>query len=154
MSVTLPSVLWHCWLGVMKSIRPVNKLSDEVLAWLSVWTEVQMICIWSSWCRCHPIISCSNKIQNSLTFLVPAYPGWIEQEAIKWASVCLIMSANHLQDDQVLHKGSHSFYLPPTRLVHKWNEPYLPLLPSHSVTTLWLVLISHPTEGRRLSWPG
>jgi len=25
-----------------------RKLSDEVLAWLSVWSEVQMICIWSS----------------------------------------------------------------------------------------------------------
>ena len=24
-----------------------KKLSDEVLAWLSVWSEVQMICIWS-----------------------------------------------------------------------------------------------------------
>jgi len=23
-------------------------LSDEVLAWLSLWNEVQMICIWSS----------------------------------------------------------------------------------------------------------
>jgi len=25
-----------------------EKLSDEVLAWLSVWSEVQIICIWSS----------------------------------------------------------------------------------------------------------
>ena len=25
-----------------------KKLSDEVLAWLCVWSEVQMICIWSS----------------------------------------------------------------------------------------------------------
>jgi len=23
----------------------------------------------------------------------------------------------------------------------------------HSITALWLVLISHPAEGRRLSWP-
>jgi len=27
-----------------------------------------MICIWSSWCHCHPIISCSRKIQNGLPF--------------------------------------------------------------------------------------
>jgi len=28
--------------------HPVRKnLSDEVLAWLSVWSEMQMICIWS-----------------------------------------------------------------------------------------------------------
>jgi len=25
-----------------------KKLTDEVLAWLPVWIEVQMICIWSS----------------------------------------------------------------------------------------------------------
>jgi len=37
-------------------------------AWLSVWSEVQMICIRSSWCNCHPIISCFIKIQNSLPF--------------------------------------------------------------------------------------
>jgi len=45
-----------------------KKLSGEVLAWLSVWSEVQMICIWSSWCHCHSIISCSSKIQNGLPF--------------------------------------------------------------------------------------
>jgi len=25
-----------------------------VLAWLSVWIEVQIVCIWSSWCHCIP----------------------------------------------------------------------------------------------------
>jgi len=49
-----------------------KKLSDKMLAWLSVWSEVQMICIWSSWCHCHTIISCWTKIQIGLTFLVPA----------------------------------------------------------------------------------
>jgi len=34
-----------------------NKLSDEGLAWLSVWSTVQMICIWCSWCHCHPTVS-------------------------------------------------------------------------------------------------
>jgi len=28
----LPSVLWHCWLGIMKSIRPVK------IEWLSICT--------------------------------------------------------------------------------------------------------------------
>jgi len=45
-----------------------KKLSDEVLAWLSIWSVVHMICIWSSWCHCHPIISCFRKIQNGLPF--------------------------------------------------------------------------------------
>ena len=36
-----------CWMGGRKSIWPA-KLSDEVLTWLSVWSEVQTVCIWSS----------------------------------------------------------------------------------------------------------
>ena len=35
-------------------------------------------CIWSSWCLCHPTISCSSKIQNSLTVTL-AYPGCPEK---------------------------------------------------------------------------
>jgi len=36
---------------------PCTKLTDDVLAWLglSLWSEVLMSCIWSSWCHCHPI---------------------------------------------------------------------------------------------------
>jgi len=34
--------------GCQKEHPTCKKLSDEVLAWLSVWSEVQMICIWSS----------------------------------------------------------------------------------------------------------
>jgi len=35
-----------------------------VLAWLSIWSEVQTNCIWSSWCHCQPIISYFIKIQH------------------------------------------------------------------------------------------
>jgi len=66
-----------------------KKLSDKVLAWLSVWIEMQMICIWSSWCHCHPVINCFIKIRICLTFLVLAYPGFPGKEAIKQASACL-----------------------------------------------------------------
>jgi len=47
-----------------------KKLSGKMLTWLwlSVWNEVQMIVIWSSWCQCHPIISCFINIQNGFYF--------------------------------------------------------------------------------------
>ena len=32
------------------------KLSDKVLVWLSVWSEMQIVCIRSSWCHFIPII--------------------------------------------------------------------------------------------------
>jgi len=62
-----------------------------VLAWLSVWREVQMICIWSIRCYCHPIISCFVKIHSGLTFLMPAYPGCLTIEEC-WQSVSIWQS--------------------------------------------------------------
>ena len=63
-----PSLLqWCCWLGGKKGIRPVKTEwwgTGVVICLLC--SEVQMICIWSSWCHCHPTISCSSKIQNGL----------------------------------------------------------------------------------------
>jgi len=60
------------------------KIDYEVLALLSVWSEVQMISTWSSWCHCCPIISCFIKIQNCSAFLVSAYPSCPWKEAVKW----------------------------------------------------------------------
>ena len=50
------------------------KLSD-IFAWLSVWSKVHIVCIWSGQCYCHfdtLIFSCLIKVQNSFTFLVLA----------------------------------------------------------------------------------
>ena len=60
------SVLWRCWLGGRKGIRPV-KMSGGVLAWLSVWGEVQT-CIWPSWCHCHSLSLASVKSRLVLPF--------------------------------------------------------------------------------------
>ena len=67
MFLWLPSVLWRCWLGGRKGVQPVKKLSSEVLAWLSVWSEVQ-ICIWPSWCHCHSLSLASVKSRLVLPF--------------------------------------------------------------------------------------
>ena len=44
-----------------------KKLSGGVLAWLSVWSEVQT-CIWSSWCHCHSPSLASVKSRLVLPF--------------------------------------------------------------------------------------
>ena len=62
-------LFWTYWLQTCPSISCLPSWFCEILAWLSVWSKVQMICILSSWGHCHPIISCSSKIQNGL--LVP-----------------------------------------------------------------------------------
>jgi len=39
-----------------------KKLSDKVLAWLSVWSEVHMFCIWFSWCHPSSFASLKSRI--------------------------------------------------------------------------------------------
>ena len=84
----LPSVLWRCWLGDRKGIRPVKKLSGGVLVWLSVWSEVQT-CIWSSCCHCRSL-TCFSKVQIGFTFLVPAHPGSPGKRAVKLVCMCMV----------------------------------------------------------------
>ena len=68
----LPSVLWRCWLGGRKGIRPVKN-------WLVRCWRVMPLPL---------TISCFSKIQIGFTFLVLAHPGSPEQRAIK--PVCVI----------------------------------------------------------------
>ena len=63
-------------------------LSGGVLAWLSLWSEVQT-CIRPSWSHCH---SCFNKIQIGFTFLVLDHPGSPGQRAVKRVCVCVCSS--------------------------------------------------------------
>ena len=44
-------------MGDRPSLSPPLPHSGEVLAWLSVCSKMQIICIWSSCCHCHPIVS-------------------------------------------------------------------------------------------------
>ena len=71
-----------------------KKLSHGVLAWLSVWNVVQMICIRSSWCHCHPIISCFSKIQNGLPFWCRLTQVILEKRPL---NVCVCVCGGHLE---------------------------------------------------------
>jgi len=45
---------------------------------------LHMICMWSSWCHCCPVISCFIIVQKGLTFLVLAYPGSSGISVVSW----------------------------------------------------------------------
>jgi len=62
-------LVWH-----QEEHLACKKLSDEVLVSLSVWSRVQMICIWCRWCHYHYIVSCFIKTRIGLTFMLLAYP--------------------------------------------------------------------------------
>jgi len=81
-------VLWRCWLGGRKGIRPVKNLSGEVLAWLSVWSEMQT-CIWPSWCRCHSLSLGSVKSRLVLPFWYRLTQVVPEEEPLNGCVLCV-----------------------------------------------------------------
>ena len=75
-------------MGGRKNIRPVKKLSGGVLAWLSVWSEVETLHM----AQLMPLpltVSCFSKIQIGITFLVPAHLGSPGHRAVKRVCVCV-----------------------------------------------------------------
>ena len=89
----VPSVLWRCWLGGRKGIRPVKN-------WV--------VGCWHGFCLEHstdlhmaqmplPLtISCFSKIQIGYAFLVPAHPGSPGQRAVKRVCVCVCVTTVHV----------------------------------------------------------
>jgi len=69
-----------------------KKLRDDLLAWLCARSKAQVICIWSNWCQCHPIISCFIKVQIGLTWhltCIVAMQVFLKKEAIERVSVIM-----------------------------------------------------------------
>jgi len=61
---------WHGYLSEAScKLFAYGLVSDIAIFVLKREVKLQLTnCIWSSWCHCHPIISCSSKIQNGLPF--------------------------------------------------------------------------------------
>ena len=68
-----------------------KKLSGGVLAWFSVWSEVQT-CIWSSCCHCHSLSLASVKSRLVLPFWYRLTRGSPGQRAVKRVCVCVCVS--------------------------------------------------------------
>ena len=86
-ATSVPSVLWHCWLGGRKGIRPVKT------EW---WGAGVVICLERGadlhTAQLTPLpltVSCFSKIQIDFTFLVLAHLGSPGQRAVKRVCVCV-----------------------------------------------------------------
>jgi len=77
----LDTVGWASWASGL------YKLSDGVLVRLSVWSEVQIVCMWFSWCQCIPKPPCLlphlNPDWSYLSGTSLPYPGCPGKEAVK-----------------------------------------------------------------------
>ena len=117
----LPSVLWRCWLVGTKGIRPVKKLSGWVLAWLSVWCEVQT-CIWPSWCHCHTLSLASVKFWLVLPFwyrltLVVAEKRAVKRVYLLWTELMMTLQRAWSRRDYPTSRKLH-------RIWELWSREY------------------------------
>jgi len=67
----LSSVLWHCWLGGRKGIRPVKKLGDSGGGHWLVWMEWRP----AGWPVCLPLLIFPCTIKSRSPLLALAHPG-------------------------------------------------------------------------------
>ena len=91
--MTLPSVLWRCWLAVRKGIQPekTERWSAGVAICLERGADLHMA-------QLMPLpltVSCFSRIQTGFTFLVPAHPRSPGQRAVKRVCVCVTESDNN-----------------------------------------------------------
>jgi len=90
-TVLLPSVLWRCWLGGRKGIRPVKTewWGADVVICLERGADLHIA-------QLMPLlltVSYFSKIQIGFTFLVPAHPGSPGKRAVKRMCVCVCVCA-------------------------------------------------------------
>ena len=64
-------------------------LSGGVLAWVSVYGEVQM-CTWSSWCHCHPLFLASVKSRLVLPFWYRLTQVSPDTGPFNWCCCCVV----------------------------------------------------------------
>jgi len=74
--------------GLQEGHPACKKLRGGVLAWLSVWSEVQT-CIRPSGFHCHSLSLVSLKSRLVVTFLVRAHLGSPGKGAVKLVCVCV-----------------------------------------------------------------
>ena len=68
-----------------------KKQSRGVLAWLSVWSEVQT-CIWPSWCHCHSLSLAPVKSRLVLPFWYRLIQVVLEKRPLNGCSSCSYLS--------------------------------------------------------------
>ena len=126
--------------GRQKSIWPVKKLSGGVLAWLSVWSEVQT-CIWSSWCHCHSLSLASVKSRLVLPFWYRLTRVVPEKRVVKTrACVCVCVDVS-LKENKCYR--NHLFYFTFILIADGFTQCCVCLIPTrlwHHISRLLLVM--------------
>ena len=108
----MPSVLWRCWLGGRKGIRPVKNW--VVRCWHGYLSGARCRLACTQLMPLPLTVSCFSKIQIGFTFLVPAHPGSPGHRAVERVCVCVCAVCNKflpkwplLQKLTLFFRGGH-----------------------------------------------
>ena len=97
-AIAVTSVLWHCWLGSRKGIRPVKNVGDGGGGhWL-----IQMEWRPAGWSMCLPLLISPCTIKSRSSLLAPGHPGGPGKRAIKRLWWCDNMHVSFLFSYYVL----------------------------------------------------
>ena len=93
-----------------------KKLIGGVLAWLSVWSEVQT-CIWPSWCHCHSLSLASVKSRLVLPFWY-----WLTRVVLEKGPfngcVCVLLPQHLLQDVEISDHSVGTYHPDKTGIIY------------------------------------
>ena len=78
-----------------------------VTAWLSVWSEVQIVCVWSCWCHCYPTLA-SFKSRLVLPFWSRLSQIVMEKRPLNGCNV-VVLKERHLLILYTMHCNNHTF---------------------------------------------
>jgi len=123
----------------------LQKLSGEVLTWLSVWSKCKWFAMHMvSWCHCHPIISCSSKIQNGLPFWCRLTQVVLERG--HFTDVVVVVYAWHIHSLFLLY-WSRCWSVCRVRTCYKVSfQPHVIVKLNYALSsTSWMVLIMTPS---------
>ena len=160
-------MLWRCWLGSRKGIRPVKTewWGAGVVIYLERGADLHIV-------QLIPLpltVSCFSKIQIGFTFLVSAYPGSPRQRAIKRVCVCVCVCIGQsttgpslIPQLGVVVMVEGGILLKQSLLVDiRQSDCCIASVIPNLWSPFWLqscalesVLIFCPTEDVRLSWMG
>ena len=130
-ALSTTSVLWRCWLGGRKGIRPVK--NEWWGTGMVVWSEMQT-CIWPSWCYCQSLSLASVKSRLVLPF-------WYQLTRVVPEKGPLNVCVKHCQQGKVIIKlmyFEHNRSDKNTQKTSNWNHSCFILCnKSNKIVTFW-----------------
>jgi len=121
-----------------------------VLVWLPVWSEVQIVRIWSSWCHCHP--KTSSSLASFKPKLVLPFWYWLPLDVLEKTPLngCSNSSSSSYPPHNCILEGKGNTVncckAIKKKLVLSWSQVYKYLIPTILITPVPVGTTNHSSS--------